>query len=385
MFTFRDPSSLPQATIALIVLLSACGEGGCSSGTSPTNTSTAGLATLTGTNFQLPSVYPVGGIAVGADSNLWLASCPSGSGAMMKITTSGQTSSYVLPAGVVRCQQWVVLGSDGAIWFTEFGTNLGSTLAQLGRIDVNGNIIEFALPAGDEPLGIASGKDGNLWYDAYTSSSFTNPVYVRGFSPTTHNIVGSVSNNLLSTVRPNSNTLVTNPADGDIIVSGGDPVFRVVPGIAPTIAGNISLPSGCGTLNGQIVFPLGIASVGTDSNFYFQCGNAVFARVSQASYSTTIVSEQLTFQGMNGTYRTDYTGPIFQGSNGILYTSGGYGQNGVGLTAILSLSTGGTLTGYYPSDEHDQAVQGVVGPDGSVWITIENLEGRTAVLTRINP
>ena len=364
MFRFRDFFSRSYSKIALIALLAAWGESGCSTATSPPTA--AVVPTLTGTNYPLLSVFPIGGIAVGSDRNLWFGTCPFGG--MMKITTSGQISSYALSGGVTRCPQWVTLASDGAIWFTEIDVDHGGTLAQLGRIDVSGNITEFALPAGDEPIGITSGKDGNLWYDA-DNPSFNSNFFVRGFSATTHTIVGSLAVTLQSQVYDFSNSVVTNPADGNIIVSGGNPVFRLIPGTNPTIAGNIALPANCGT-----------ASIGADANFYFQCPNSVFARVSQTSYSVTTVSERLPFKG-----EATYSGPMFQGSSGILYTSGGYSLENGPFTGILALASGGAVTGYYPSDMHDHAVQGVAGPDGATWITIQNDEGQDAVLTRINP
>ena len=368
MNSFRIGISLLRATAPVIALLTACSLIGCSTAASPTTAPS--LPKLTGTDYPLPYVYPIGGIAVGSDGNLWFGTCPFG--AMMKITTSGQISSYSLGAGANRCPQWVTLGSDRAIWFTELSTNQGITLAQLGRIDVSGKITEFALPAGDEPVGVTSGKDGNLWYDAYGPSN-SNPIFVRGFSPTTHTIVGSVSLNFSSQFYGFFNSVATNPADGNIIVSGGNPIFRIIPGTTPTIAGKIPLPTDCEN-------PYGVASIGTDTNIYFQCANSIFARVSQLSYSVTTVLERLTYKG-----EATYAGPMFQGSNGTLYTSGGYGLEPGPFTDILALNSDGRVIGDYPSDMHDQAVQGVVGPDGAIWITIQNDEGDDALLSRIYP
>ena len=45
------------------------------------------------------------------------------------------------------------------MWFTEFKAN------QIGRISPAGTVTEFALPtAGSQPVGIAAGPDGNLWF-----------------------------------------------------------------------------------------------------------------------------------------------------------------------------------------------------------------------------
>src|SRR5579884_434780 len=48
----------------------------------------------------------------------------------------------------------IAVGSDGNLWFTEFGHNA------LGRITPAGVVTEFTLPPGSSPLGITSGPGG---------------------------------------------------------------------------------------------------------------------------------------------------------------------------------------------------------------------------------
>jgi hypothetical protein len=291
---------------------------------------------------------------------------------MMKITTSGQTSSFALPAGVARCPQWLTIGSDGAMWFTEIGISPREPLPQLGRIDVSGNITEFALPSGDAPVGIAAGKDGNLWYDTYAPNS--NSIIVRGFSPTTHTVIGSVSITVQNQLLDFYNNVVVNPWDGNIIVSGGFQVFRIVPGTTPTIAGNIPVRSDCE-----------FASIGSDSSIYFQCAEGHYAKAKQTTYDVQTSSEQPSFGDEHGTNQTYFVGPMFQGANGLLYTWGGYEFNRQAtFSALLGLTTGGILTGYYAAGPHDILVQGVAGPDGATWFTVENLHGSGYIL-RIDP
>jgi streptogramin lyase len=53
----------------------------------------------------------------------------------------------------------IVLGPDGAVWFTE------SDGHRIGRITAQGTISEFGLRAGNgKPMSLASGPDGNLWF-----------------------------------------------------------------------------------------------------------------------------------------------------------------------------------------------------------------------------
>jgi virginiamycin B lyase len=55
--------------------------------------------------------------------------------------------------------QEIVLGPDGALWFTEHGSN------QIGRITPNGSMRTFVLPdQADRPYGLVAGSDGALWF-----------------------------------------------------------------------------------------------------------------------------------------------------------------------------------------------------------------------------
>jgi virginiamycin B lyase len=52
----------------------------------------------------------------------------------------------------------ITLGPDGNLWFVE---SLGNAI---GRMDLQGNAIAFALPrAGDSPRGIALAPNGDFW------------------------------------------------------------------------------------------------------------------------------------------------------------------------------------------------------------------------------
>lgn len=53
----------------------------------------------------------------------------------------------------------IITGSDGALWFTQWGSN------QIGRITTSGEIMEYEIPtANSEPHGIAVGADKAIWF-----------------------------------------------------------------------------------------------------------------------------------------------------------------------------------------------------------------------------
>ncbi len=104
------------------------------------------------TEFPVPNVLPYGGIAAGADGNMWFAA----SGAIGRITLSGKVTLFSTNfcPDVSLCD--LTEGPDGNLWFTDGGDGF------IGRITLNGSITTF--PANSWPLEITTGLDGNLWF-----------------------------------------------------------------------------------------------------------------------------------------------------------------------------------------------------------------------------
>src|SRR5947199_7105244 len=71
----------------------------------------------------------------------------------------GQTfSEYPIPTSASVPTE-IVVGPDGALWFTEFSGN------KIGRVTTAGVFTEFTVPtASSQPRGIVSGPDGALWF-----------------------------------------------------------------------------------------------------------------------------------------------------------------------------------------------------------------------------
>lgn len=96
------------------------------------------------------------GIVQGPDGNFWVAG--STAGAILKVTPSGQITTYWPPTPYAFPQEEVV-GKDGAVWFTERDGN------NIGRITMSGAITEYPIPTqSSNPLGITVGPDGNIWF-----------------------------------------------------------------------------------------------------------------------------------------------------------------------------------------------------------------------------
>ena len=68
-------------------------------------------------------------------------------------------SLYRDPAGLIDAPASIVIGADGALWFTSLGD-------RIGRITTSGDITSFPVGGGDAwgPLALAPGADGNIWF-----------------------------------------------------------------------------------------------------------------------------------------------------------------------------------------------------------------------------
>src|SRR5215208_2710316 len=73
--------------------------------------------------------------------------------------TAGRVKNFRIPTD--NSNPWdIVLGPDGAMWFTESNFDVG----QIGRVDPSGSITEYVVPnLGAQPSQIVSGPDGALW------------------------------------------------------------------------------------------------------------------------------------------------------------------------------------------------------------------------------
>jgi len=126
---------------------------------------TVGRMTTKGdvTHFTVaPSDAFLQGIVAGPDGNLWLTWYIEGShfsNQVIRLTTSGKSTSYTVGSG----PDFICVGTDQALWFTEGDANA------IGRLTVGGKYSQF--PTHYEyaqPSGIAMGLDGALWFTDFS-------------------------------------------------------------------------------------------------------------------------------------------------------------------------------------------------------------------------
>jgi hypothetical protein len=96
--------------------------------------------------------FPVSGARRGLIAALAIAASAWPVGAGAQTVSEFPITANSNPVGITA-------GPDGALWFTEQGTN------KIGRITTAGMITEFStLTANSGPFGITAGPDGALWF-----------------------------------------------------------------------------------------------------------------------------------------------------------------------------------------------------------------------------
>jgi virginiamycin B lyase len=100
------------------------------------------------------------GITIGPDGSVYVAETGSmiGGHLILRIDRAGKVTEHPTPSGAGGPWE-VVVGPDGALWYTEVGAG------KVGRLDpATGRTTEFPLPTPfSQPQGLTVGADGALW------------------------------------------------------------------------------------------------------------------------------------------------------------------------------------------------------------------------------
>ena len=100
-------------------------------------------------------------LALGSDGAIWFTEEGSDIG---RVDASGTIREYVVPGS--PSLNFITPGPDGALWFADSGNGA------IGRITTGGTITEYPAPdAGAEPAGITVGPDGNIWFTDYNNNA----------------------------------------------------------------------------------------------------------------------------------------------------------------------------------------------------------------------
>lgn len=88
--------------------------------------------------------------------------------ALERVSTSGQITRFAFPAAQTslgNVTSGLVVGPDGALWFTRSDLTGSTNANQIGRMTLDGSFTFFDLSPGfDGVSGLAVGPDGKLWF-----------------------------------------------------------------------------------------------------------------------------------------------------------------------------------------------------------------------------
>jgi len=93
--------------------------------------------------------------------------------ALFQIDIHQFISELAIPSG--QEGHVITYGPDGAFWFTIPSAN------KIGRFVVGGAVAEIDIPtAASNPYGIATGRDGNIWFGEASSTQRLGKIHIRG-------------------------------------------------------------------------------------------------------------------------------------------------------------------------------------------------------------
>jgi streptogramin lyase len=120
--------------------------------------------------FPLPTAGSAPfGITTGPDGALWFTE--SGTNKIGRIATTGAITEFQLSPGLNASPVGITAGPDGALWF--------ANSSGIGRITTAGAITQFASSMGS-PQGITVGPDGALWYTKPNANNIIGRITTAG-------------------------------------------------------------------------------------------------------------------------------------------------------------------------------------------------------------
>jgi virginiamycin B lyase len=270
-------------------------------------------------------------IALGHDGNMWFTEYPGN--AVARITRAGVVTAFTVPTTNALPEQ-IIGASDGNLWFTEYEANKIAKVTTAGAFTEYSTL--FAPPPNDNPIGLVDRLDGNIWYVANTSSRVGSQGISSGAAAET-SIPTSNSGPFGIATAPDNNLYYTE--------SNVDKIGRITNVF--TAQSELSLTAG--SVPEQIVR-------GPDGNVWFtENGRNNIGRVSPSCFCVTGEFPTL----------TPSAAPvgITAGADGALWFTER------GLDRIGRVTTGGTVS-EFSSPVTGLGLQGIaVARDGSLWFT----------------
>lgn len=287
------------------------------------------------TEFPIPtaSSHPLG-ITAGADGAIWFTEY--GTDKIGRIPTTATVANpniteYSVPTANSGPEE-IASSSDGSLWFSE------CYVGQIGRIASGSPILEFRIATpGAKPRGITQGPDGAMWF----AESGGNKI---GRIPTS----GPVTiQEYTVTGTPGPSGIVTGP-DGALwfTEATGNNIGRITTTGAPIT----ETPIG-----GPVSLPRAIAVGPNDALWFTQCAGLNVGYVPVTGGSSSLFPVTLSGVGLYG---------ITQGPDGAMWFVEANGNSVVRIT-----QDGGSTQAYPVPTFGGEPRFIVVGPDNALWFT----------------
>jgi sugar lactone lactonase YvrE len=287
-------------------------------------------ASQTITEFPLPvAASEPELIIVGPDGAMWFTETSGNK--IGRITVSGQITEFPVPTPRSG-PTGIAVGSDGAIWFTE------GSVGKIGRITTSGAITEYFGPsAASAPAIMTAGPDGALWFTELLGNRI-------GRMTTT----GSYRDFIVPTLSSGPGAILTAP-DGNIwfTESNKNKIAKITPSGFITEYPN---PDG--------LVGIDYMSISPDGRLYF----------------SEDMNQQLAVIGTNGVFQGEIPLPpggtegyVGIGPDGALWLV----ESVANKIARVGASTSGTpnYTEFAIPTPAANALALVGGPDGNIWFT----------------
>jgi streptogramin lyase len=247
----------------------------------------------------------------------------------------------------------ITVGSDGNIWFTEYGGGPG-----IGRITAAGILTEFSTPTpSSKPMWITSGPDGALWFTETAGQGNKIGRCTTGADGS----VPTITEFVVPSMYAGLDDIVSGP-DGALWFSeeGGDKIGRLAPDVDGGTITEFSLSG---------VSPRGLA-FGADGALWFAQvqGAPEIGRLTTAGALSVFP-----------TFSSLWPDRITAGPDGALWFTEVDNMTGSGIGRITTGSDGGspTFTEFNVTEPVSGFLGGITpGPDGALWFAQPGRIGR---------
>jgi virginiamycin B lyase len=275
-------------------------------------------------------------IVLGPDGALWFTETAANT--VGRINSAGAVTDYPLTRTPGSAPGTITVGPDGALWFVMPGRD------DVGRITTAGAISEIPLTTAmcngttsADPVGIASGPDGNVWAtEDFGTQGAVAEVDLGSGDTVTEHCIGSVGE---------PGPIVPVSGSSFLWFTIGDDEFATISGTGNVSPEVLTGASTAGTI--PIV-------AGSDGNLWLGIQGAP-SRLDRLTTGAVVTPFDLP---SNSTANTEV---LASGPDGQLWLAGGGG-----LTSVTTAGAVNSFAGIYPAGDAISAI--AAGPGDTLWL-----------------